>query len=53
MDRSIHIALVAGPMYEPLYEHLQTFATEQNVEVKVGFLGDHPSLNAHLASVAI
>jgi multiple sugar transport system substrate-binding protein len=39
-------------MYEPLYRLVDEFTTGGDVDVEVGFRGDHPALNAHLASLA-
>jgi multiple sugar transport system substrate-binding protein len=48
----ISAALIGGPMYDPLYRTLSDFTRAAGVEVKVGFQGDHPALNAHLAGLA-
>jgi multiple sugar transport system substrate-binding protein len=37
-------------MYEHLYGSLEEFSAAQHVSVEVGYRGDHPALNAHLAS---
>ena len=42
----VRLALISGPAYDPLYERLR----ESPVPIEVGFRGDHPSLNRHLAS---
>jgi multiple sugar transport system substrate-binding protein len=52
MNKEVSVALVTGPAYDPLYERLQGFAEATGVEVSVGFGGDHPALNRHLASLA-
>lgn len=39
-------------MYEPLYRSLEEFSVAGDVSVEVGYLGDHPTLNAHLASTS-
>jgi multiple sugar transport system substrate-binding protein len=52
MSRSVQAALIAGPMYERLYDSLEDFAATRHVHVDIGYRGDHPSLNAHLASSA-
>src|ERR1700751_5180842 len=46
----IKVALIGGPMYEPLYDSLKEFGTKQHVAVEVGYQADHPTLNAHLDS---
>ena len=51
MNKEVSAALVTGPAYDPLYERLQGFAEETGVRVSVGFGGDHPALNRHLASL--
>ncbi|QNI31887.1 extracellular solute-binding protein [Alloacidobacterium dinghuense] len=51
MSRRVRVALIAGSMYEPLYGSLSEFSTARYVAVEVGFRGDHPTLNAHLASM--
>lgn len=52
MNRSLQVALIAGPAYDPLYQCLQPFTDKTGVEVKVVFRGDHPALNRHLASLS-
>jgi len=42
----VRLALVSGPAYDPLYDRL----AGSGVPCEVAFLGDHPSLNRHLAS---
>jgi len=44
------VALIAGSMYEPLYGSLEEFSAIRHVAIDVGYRGDHPALNAHLAS---
>lgn len=51
MNRELTVALVTGPAYDPLYERLQGFTEATGVKVSVGFGGDHPALNRHLASL--
>ncbi|HWW74345.1 MAG TPA: extracellular solute-binding protein, partial [Pyrinomonadaceae bacterium] len=41
-----------GPAYDPLYKRLASFTEATGIKVSVGFGGDHPSLNKHLASLA-
>ena len=52
MNKEVSVALVTGPAYDPLYERLTAFTAATGVRVSVGFGGDHPSLNKHLASLA-
>jgi multiple sugar transport system substrate-binding protein len=52
MNKELTVALVTGPAYDPLYERLRGFAEAAGVKVSVGFGGDHPALNRHLASLA-
>ncbi len=51
MNNGLHIALVSGPAYDPLYESLAVFTAETGVKVNVDFSGDHPALNHHLAGL--
>jgi multiple sugar transport system substrate-binding protein len=50
-DRTLRVAFVAGPMYDPVYERLPHFEHIAGVRVEVAFHGSHPELNAHLASL--
>jgi len=52
MTKSLQVALIAGPAYDPLYQCLQPFTDETGIEVKVAFRGDHPALNKHLSSLS-
>jgi len=45
---TVNIALISGPMYDPLYGRINLFSQLNGVEVEVGFKGDHPALNEHL-----
>ena len=47
----LQVALIAGPMYDPLYAALPEFTRQSGIEVKIGFHEVHPELNAHLASL--
>jgi multiple sugar transport system substrate-binding protein len=49
MNNELNIALVGGPVYDPLYESLPKFTTLHGVKVNVAFSDDHPTLNHHLA----
>lgn len=51
MSGKVKVALIAGAMYEPLYRSLQEFSATRGVAVELGYSGDHPALNAHLASM--
>lgn len=51
MAGKVKVALIAGAMYEPLYRSLEELSAERRVTVEVGYSGDHPALNAHLASM--
>jgi multiple sugar transport system substrate-binding protein len=44
----IRVALIAGGMYDRLYERLADFERAAGIPVRVGFRGPHPELNAHL-----
>lgn len=46
----MRVALIAGPMYEDLYRALDQFIADRRVAVEIAYQGDHPALNAHLAS---
>jgi hypothetical protein len=49
MSPSVHVALISGPPYDPLYDRLDAFTATTGIDVQIGFTGDHPSLNRHLA----
>jgi len=51
MAKELNVALVSGPAYDPLYTSLPKFTDMTGVKVNVGFSGDHPSLNYHLAGL--
>jgi len=44
------VALIAGPMYDRLYQALTEFTRAIWLRVEIAFHGAHPELNAHLAS---
>ena len=46
---TLKAAFVAGPMYDGLYERLALFEQKTGIHVEIGFRGDHPSLNEHVA----
>jgi multiple sugar transport system substrate-binding protein len=50
VPRKVQAALIAGLMYEPLYRALEEFSATRDVSVEIRYLGNHPALNAHLAS---
>jgi len=51
MTKSLTVALISGPAYDPLYACLPKFTTRTGVDVEVAFSGDHPTLNHHLAAL--
>jgi len=53
MNNQLQIALVSGPAYDPLYESFSTFTAETGIKINVGFSGDHPALNHHLAGLTV
>lgn len=52
MTDELNIALVSGPAYDSLYTTLPAFTDATGIAVNVGFTGDHPSLNHHLANMS-
>jgi multiple sugar transport system substrate-binding protein len=52
MSNELHIALISGPAYDPLYESLPKFMESTGIKVNVAFSGDHPTLNHHLAALS-
>jgi multiple sugar transport system substrate-binding protein len=48
---ALNVALVAGPMYDPLYELLPAFEAKTGQRVHVAARLVHPELNAHLEEV--
>ena len=48
---ALNVALVAGPMYDPLYELLPEFEARTGRRVHVAARLVHPELNAHLEEV--
>lgn len=46
---TLRVALIGGPQYDQIGESLRSFTDETGIDVGVGFSGDHPSLNRHLA----
>ncbi len=49
MATKLRIALVGGPMYNGLYDRIPAFEKESGLKIEIGFKGDHPALNEHLA----
>lgn len=49
MAGTLKVALVGGPMYDGLYARLPKFEKATGLRVEIGFIGDHPALNEHLA----
>lgn len=50
MARTLRVAFVGGPMYDGLYARLPGFERAHGLKVEIGFKGDHPALNEHLAA---
>lgn len=49
---SVRAALIAGPMYDALYNRLGAFTAQTGIAVEVAYRGDHPALNEHLGDLA-
>jgi multiple sugar transport system substrate-binding protein len=49
---TLQVALISGPMYDALYARLDEFTQAHGVGVEIAFSGDHPALNAFLATDA-
>jgi multiple sugar transport system substrate-binding protein len=49
---ALRIALVAGPMYDPLYRALPRFVAERGAPIEIAWSGNHPALNRHLETLA-
>jgi len=49
---TLQVALISGPMYNALYARLDDFMQAHGVGVEIAFAGDHPALNAFLATDA-
>jgi multiple sugar transport system substrate-binding protein len=52
MKNELNIALISGPAYDPLYACLPSFIESTGINVEIGFRGDHPAINHHLATLA-
>ncbi|MCZ7648301.1 MAG: extracellular solute-binding protein [Planctomycetota bacterium] len=50
MPATLKVAFVSGPMYDGMYHRLPEFEARAGLRVEVGFRGDHPALNEHLAA---
>jgi len=48
---ALNVALVAGPMYDPLYELIPEFERQSGKSVHVAARLVHPELNSHLEQV--
>src|SRR5918995_2810295 len=47
-DKRIRVALVGGPMYDPLYEAIPAFERESSYRVEIVEQLPHPELNAYV-----
>jgi len=52
MHNPLNIALISGPAYDPLYVCLPPFIQSTGINVEVGFRGEIPALNHHLAALS-
>ncbi|GBG07532.1 hypothetical protein PAT3040_02085 [Paenibacillus agaridevorans] len=50
-NRELNVALIDGPAYRPLYQSLESFASNTGIRVNIAFTGSHPELNRHLKDV--
>lgn len=50
-EPELHVAFIAGPMYDSLYAALPEFTRTTGIPVSIGFHAVHPELNAHLGSL--
>jgi len=46
----VRAALIAGSMYEPLYDALEEFSATRGTVVEVGYRGYHPALFRNISS---
>ncbi len=51
MRSPLRVALISGGMYDRLYARIPQFERATGVTVTIGFTGNHPELNAHLAAL--
>ncbi len=51
-DRALRIAVVAGEMYDRLYQSLPDFESATGIQVEIAYHAPHPQLNAHLATLS-
>ncbi|HEX4230545.1 MAG TPA: extracellular solute-binding protein [Bryobacteraceae bacterium] len=49
--KTLKVALIAGGMYDQLYECIPEFERESGISVSIDFRGTHPELNPHLAGM--
>src|SRR5262245_45604497 len=47
-QRTVRVALVGGPMYDPLYETIPAFERESGLTVEIAARLPHPELNAYV-----
>ncbi len=52
MNCDLHVALISGLAYDSLYTCLPRFTESTGIKVHVGFRGDHPAINTHLAALS-
>ena len=52
MTNELQVAFISGPAYDPLYDCVPRFEKSTGIKVSVGFRGDHPTLNRHLAELS-
>jgi multiple sugar transport system substrate-binding protein len=52
MPDALHLAVVAGEMYDGLYRRLTEFEGSTGIRVEIAYHAPHPHLNAHLASLS-
>lgn len=48
MTDVLRVLLVGGPMYEPLYKHLEEFERRQDVKIEATIAPTHPDLNERI-----
>lgn len=47
---TVRVALIRGPMYDPLYSQIEAFSRSTGIDMEFAFMAEHPVLNAHIAS---
>src|SRR5688572_25046934 len=50
MTRTLRIALVGGPMYDPLYARIPEFERSTGIAVEIAVRLPHPQLNERIAA---